>query len=261
MYNYMKSEWYRITHSATMYVFTGIMVGLAFLLNIICYIMNKYEAGFPYGTTAFSLSNLTANMSFLFLMGAIVVSLIFVGEKKSGVLKNAIAFGISRKDIFVGKCIVSSAISVCSMIVILVVYLGSAVLLLEPGVEPDAVSITLSGIACNLFMAVASEILAIALMTFFEKDIVAGVVWYLIIVFIPQCCNIIGLKSDVFQRVASWMPYNYLRNMGGEVAINMQGWNCMWETPEGVAKCLISGIIGLIVFLLLGLKICKKQEV
>lgn len=258
MYNYVKSEWYRITHSSTIYVLTGILAGLTLLFNVALFLFNKYEKGFRYGTVAFSLSNLTANLTLLFFMGVIVVSLIFAFEIKNGTLKNAIAFGISRAEIFLGKCIVSTAISICSMVVILMVYMGSAVLLLEPGVEPNAVLITLKGIACTLIMAVAFEVLAIALSAFFEKDIVGFIVWYLIMAILPQICSIIGLKSDLFGRIAAWMPYNYLR---GEVVVNMSGWSCLWETPEGVAKCLISGVIGLMVFLVLGVGICKKQEV
>ncbi len=257
MYNYVKSEWYRITHSSTIYVFTGILAGLALLLNAVLYLLNNAEAGFQYGTATFSLSNL-ANMSILFYAGLVLVSLIFSGEKKNGVLKNPIAFGISREEMFVGKCIVGTAVSVCSLAVILVVYIGSAVLLLEPGVEPNAVPIILKGIVCTLIMAVAFEVLTIALSIFFENDIVAFIMWYLIMAVIPQICSIIGLKSDLFRNIAAWMPYNYLR---GEVVVNMNGWICLWETPEGMAKCLISGVIGLIVFLLLGLRICKKQEV
>lgn len=258
MHNYVKSEWYRITHSSTIYVLTGILAGLTLLFNVVLYLFNKYEEGFRYGTVAFSLRYLTANLTLLFFMGVIVVSLIFASEKKNGGLKNAIAFGISRKEIFLGKCIVSAVISVCSLVVILVIYMGSAVLLLEPGVEPNAVLITLKGIACTLIMAVAFEVLTIALSISFEKDIVGFIVWYLIMAIIPQICSIIGLKSDLFRSVAAWMPYNYFR---GEVVVNMQSWSCLWQTPAGVAKCLISGAIGLIVFLLLGLRICKKQEV
>ena len=47
--------------------------------------------------------------------------------------------------------------------VILFVFMTSAVLLLEPGIEPDAVYITLQGVLCMLIMAVASEVLIIAL--------------------------------------------------------------------------------------------------
>ena len=258
MLNYMKSEWYRITHSPTMYVFTGIMACLSFLLNIILWVLNKYEPGFPYGTVAFSLSNLTANLSILCFVGGILVSLLLSGERRNGVLKNSIAFGISREEIFVGKCIISAVVSVCSLIVILIAYVGSAVLLLEPGIEPDAVGITLRGIACVLAIAVASEILLIAFYSFLEKEAIAATAWYLIVAGLPRIFAIIGLKSEICRRIAAWMPYNFL---GSEVQVNMSGWNCLWETPEGVAKCLISGMAGVIVFLIFGLAISKKQEV
>ncbi len=257
MYNYIKSEWYRITHSSTIYIFTATLAGLALMINFILYFMSKYKDGFRYGTTAFSLSMLS-NMTILLYMGLILVSLIFAGEKKNGILKNPIAFGISREKIFLGKCLVSTGISICSLVVILVVYIGSAVLLLESGVEPNAAFIILRGVACTLVMAVAFEVFTIALCSFFEKESLTFVVWYLVVVIIPQICRIIGLDSELFRRIAAWMPYNYFRS---EVIANMSGWSCLWETPEGVAKCLISGVIGLIVFLLLGLKICKKQEV
>ncbi len=258
MFNYIKSEWYRVTHSKTIYVFTGILAGMTLLLNLLLCFLDRVDSTFPYGTTAFSLSNLVCMLTVLFYVGLILVDLLFAGDKKNGVLKNAIAFGISREEIFIGKCVVSAVISVCSLLVILVVYLGSAVLFLEPGVEPNAVFITLKGVACLLIMAVAFEVLAIALCTYFEKEMIAAVVWYLVVSVLPNICFIIGLKSEVFRGIAAWMPANYLSR---EVMVNMSGWSCLWDTPQGVAKCLISGAIGLIVFLMFGLGICKKQEV
>ena len=109
-----------------------------------------------------------------------------------------------------------------------------------------------------LLMAVASEVFILALLTVFEKELMAYLIWYLVMAVIPKVCMLIGLKSSLFRTIATWMPCNYLSS---EVIINMSGWECMWETPEGVAKCLISGAIGLLVFLLLGLHVCKKQEV
>lgn len=258
MLNYIKSEWYRIIHSSTMYVFTAILAGLAFALNAVLWLLNRIDPSFRYGTTAFSLSNLGSMLSLMFYMGVIIVGFLFAGERKSGGLKNTIAFGISREKIFAGKCIVSTGISVCSLIIILAVFMGSAVWLLEPGVEPEAVQITLKGVACLLLMAAASEVLILSLLTVFEKELMAYLVWYLIMEIIPKAFMLIGLKSSLFREIAAWMPCNYLSN---EVVINMSGWNCLWETAEGAAKCLISGAIGLLLFLLLGLKLCKRQEV
>ncbi len=258
MRNYIKSEWYRVTHTSTIYVFTGVLAGLALLVNLVLWFLDKVDPTFPYGTTAFSLSNLVCMMTILFYVGMILVYLIFADDKKNGSLKNSIAFGIPRTEIFLGKCVVSTLISLISLAVILVVFLGSAVLLLEPGVEPHAVKITLQGVACVIPMAVASEVLGIAFCNFCQKEVVAGIDWYVVMVAIPQICFIIGLKFEPWAKIAAWMPNNYLSK---EIMVNMSGWNCLWQTPEGVAKCLISGFIGLIVFLVFGLIVSKKQEV
>lgn len=258
MLNYMKSEWYRITHCATIYVFTIVMAGLTLLLNVASFVMDKTDPGFPYGTVAFSLSFLASGMTLIFLVGAVVVSLLFSGDRKNGLLKNAVAFGISREKIFYAKCIVCAAISFCSLVVILVVYIGSAVLLLEPGIEPDAVAILLRGVGYTLILAVAFEVLAIALYNYFEKEMLAYVIWYLIMALIPSVIELLGAKYEVFRRIATWLPNNFLTD---EVLVNMSGWNCMWETPQGAAKCLISGVIGLVVFLIVGATLCRRQEV
>lgn len=258
MRNYIKSEWYRVTHTPTIYVFTGILAGLTLLFNLVSWFLDKVDPTFPYGTTAFSLSNLVCMMTMLFYVGMILVYLIFADDKKNGSLKNSIAFGISRIEIFMGKCVVSTLISLISLAVILLVFLGSAVLLLEPGVEPRAVEITLQGVVCMIPMAVASEVLALALCIRCEKEVLAGIDWYLVMMAIPQILYVIGLKFDAVGKIAAWMPHNYL---GREVKVNMSGWSCLWQTPEGIAKCLISGFIGLIVFLIFGLLVSKKQEV
>ena len=257
MLNYMKSEWYRITHTSAIYVFTFIMSGLTLILNVVHYALDKVDPGFPYGTTAFTLSYLASGMTLMFLVGAVVVSLLYSGDKKNGLMKNAIAFGISREKMFLGRCIVSCLVSVCSLAVILIVYISSAVLLLEPGIEPDAVGILLRGVMYTLPMAAASEILVIASYDYFDKELIAYLFWYIIMALLPKVCALLGLKFAVWGKIAAWMPWNYLTD---EVMVDMSGWNCMWENPSEAAKCLICGAVGLVVFLILGWDMCRKQE-
>ncbi|MBP3610669.1 MAG: hypothetical protein J6J42_10075 [Lachnospiraceae bacterium] len=257
MLNYVKSEWYRITHMKDMYVFTGILSVLSVIFNVVLFLFSKMDVGFPYGTVSFSLSFLAADMTLLFLTGAIIVALFFTNNK-NGVMKNAVAFGISREKIFIGKGIVSAVASLCSLVVILAAYIGSAVLLLEQGVASDAIPGLLKGIASLLVMAVAAEVLAVALFDYFENNVTGYIVWYLVISVVPKLVNLLGLRFNVLKRIASWMPANYLNN---EVMINMSGWSALWDTPEGVAKCLISGGIGLLVFVLAGMRLCRRQEV
>ncbi|MBQ8822241.1 MAG: hypothetical protein IJZ82_06325 [Lachnospiraceae bacterium] len=257
MLNYMRSEWYRITHSTAIYMFTIIMSGLTLVLNVLLYALDKSDVSFPYGTQSFSLSILASGMMTMFFAGLAVVSLLFSGDKKNGLMKNALAFGISREKMFLARCIICVVSSLCSLAVILAVYIGSAVLLLPIGVEPDAVGILLRGVGYTLPMAIAAEVLAVAFIDFMDKELIACLGWYIFIGMLPKCCALLGLKFPVWKRIAGWMPWNYLAE---EVNVNMSGWSCMWETPEGAAKCLLAGGIGLILFLIMGLELCRKQE-
>lgn len=254
MINYIKSELYRILHTKNIYIVTLILCGVTLFVNGILFLFSQLDRGFIYGTVSFSLSNLVTSIDIVFLVGACIVFVLY-NEKNN--IKNVISYGISREKIFIGKCIVSAIFSICILFLVLAVFVGTSVLLLEPGPIEGAVMILFKGIACILIMAIAFQVLAIALYDHYKKVVYAFLVWYLIEDTIPYLFLLIGLKVDVFAKIAVWMPYNYLsRNY-----IRMDCWECIWQTSEGVSKCIISGIIGLVIFLAVGLKLCKKQEV
>ena len=46
------------------------------------------------------------------------------------------------------------------------------------------------------------------------------------------------------------MPWNYLNF---EVTAGMSGYDCLWSEPAGAARCIIAGMIGIIVFLTAGI--------
>ena len=58
--------------------------------------------------------------------------------------------------------------------------------------------------------------------------------------------------------LASWLPYNFFSN---EVAINQSGLaEFLWDTPAGLAKCLIAGFAGVAVFGIAGLWRAGRPE-
>lgn len=257
MMNFMKSEWYRIAHTSEIYWWTGIMAGLLLCMNIVLSISDKRIPDFPYGTVRFSMSSLSAGMTILMVVGAILASVLFSGDKKYGTMKNTVASGIPREKIFLGKCLVTVGTAFISMVIILMVYIGSACLLLK-GPGTFAVTETLKGVGATLLCAVASAILEIVLIQCFEKDVMAVIGWFAVMFLIPKFCFFVGLKIDLFNRIASWMPWNFLDM---EVLVNMSEWRCLWDTPEGLGKCLIAGAVGIVVFLTAGLVLTRKQEI
>ena len=130
MMNYIKSEFYRIFHGREIYRFIIILALLAFSFNAVLAWFRRMD-DFPYGITSYSYSNLVASPLIFGLMGTVVGMILYEGNRRNGNLKNTVAFGISRTKIFISECIVTTIISLISMVIILAVYIGSAVMLLE----------------------------------------------------------------------------------------------------------------------------------
>lgn len=256
MLNYLKSEWYRILHGKTYYLFTGILCAIVLAANVLLWLMSN-TPDFPYATVRFSLSNLISSLGLLFLMAGLLVWVLFVDDRKDGTFKNALIHGISRRDLFVGKCIVSVILGLVSAVVILVVYIGSAVLLLEgPPLEP--VVYLLKGVAAALPFVIACVILAVAVCSVLPKSINAFLVWFAVVAIVPSVLNVIGYAIEPVAALASWLPYNFFMN---EVIINQSGAaEFLWDTSAGLAKCLISGFAGIVIFSAIGLWRANKTE-
>lgn len=256
MLNYVRSEFYRVLHGKAIYVLTGVLSGLTILFNLILYAFGTNQA-FLYGNIRFSLNMLTGSLTLIMGAALIVVSYIAADEYKNGTLKNVIAYGISRNTFFTGKCIVSMVISVICMIIVLGFYIGSALLLLEnDGMEP--VWELLKGVGASVPSALASLVLSVLLFSLFKKEITVVMIWGAILFFIPQVTFFLGFKVEFFKNAAEWMPYNFLRF---EAGVNMTEYNCLWNTPEGLLKCILSGVIGVIVFYAAGVLLFRRKEI
>lgn len=77
MLNYIKSEFYQITHSKTLYIVGCCFAAAPLLMNIILYCFALYDPGFPYATTSYSYSNVVAS-PMLFSMAALFWSIHFM---------------------------------------------------------------------------------------------------------------------------------------------------------------------------------------
>jgi ABC-2 type transport system permease protein len=257
MLNYMKSELYRIFHGKEIYVFTIAAAGLTIVLNLILFVFDQIESNFPYGTVRFSLNMMTGSLSFLLVAALIIVSLLFSDEYKNGTMKNVFSFGITRNDFFCGKCIVCGVTALISLNVILVVYIGSAFLLLK-NKELLPLEQMLKGIGSNLPIAFAALILAVTLFSIFKKEGTAILCWLSIVWFFPTVLYYLGFKIPWLSKIAAWLPWNYLHH---EVSVTMSEYQCLWNTPQGLLKCILVGIIGIVIFYTAGIVFFKKRDI
>ena len=133
---------------------------------------------------------------------------------------------------------------------------GSAVLLLEG--PADAVPILLKGVAAALPFTVACVVLGVAVCSVLPKTSAAFLVWLAIVAIVPSALHAVGMVVEPVGALASWLPYNFFSN---EVAINQSGLaEFLWDTPAGLAKCLIAGFAGVAVFGIAGLWRASKTE-
>lgn len=255
MLNYLKSEWYRISRGKELYLLVGILCAIVLAANVLLRVMTT-TPDFPYSTVRFSLSNLISSLGMLFFAAGLLVWVLFSDDRKDGTFKNAIAYGISRRTLFVGKCIVSVVVGLGGLVVVLAVYIGSAVLLLEGSAE--SVIYLLKGVAAALPFTIACVVLAVAVFATLTKPITAFWVWLAIVFIIPSVLNMVGLMIEPVATLASWMPINFFAN---EVSVNQSGVaQFLWDTPTGLMKCLIAGLTGVVIFAGVGLWRADKTE-
>lgn len=252
MMNYIKSEVYRITHTKELYLVTGIMAALVLLFNGAIHFW-----GGRYAVTSFSYSNLVSNPMVFVAAGTVIAYILYEDSHKNGNLKNTVAGGISRIKIFAGECIISAAVSTLVMAVTLAVWILSAEFLLEH-TGPVVLDDLLWEIPMVYLIAIAGLISGIVFMELFEKSVIGIIGWFLIWIAVPKMFVYLALRFEAFYPTAMWMPSNFFGVNG--VQVNMQTCITVWDTASGMARCVISGIVGIVVFTAAGILAVRKKD-
>ena len=260
MLNYMKSELYRARHSAEIRGTAMGLLGLILFMNLILYIMSGLPH-FHYGITSFSYSMLVSMpMLYCYVAGDVAVML-YESDKRNGTLGNSIAYGISRTRIFFGKCIAAFLTALFLLLLALPAYIISAMLLLEEA-GPTVVWDMLAEVPAVSLIAIAALILAVILLELFDNSFFSILAWLAILVILPKILLLAGMGmasgAEFLLDIAMWMPANFF---SAEMQVNMSECITVWDTAEGMAKCLLSGAAGILAFGTAGVLLLKKKEI
>lgn len=259
MLNYIKSELYRTVRSREIRETACVFVGLVLLLNVVLYLFKDQEH-FRYGITSFSYSNLVSLPMIYCYVAADVAAMLYEADKRNGTMGNAISGGISRLELFTGKCIVTLITSLCLLALILPVYIGSAALLLNHA-GPTTVKDLLLEIPAVSLIAIAALISAVVLLELFDKTFLSILAWLGIWVIFPKVLMLAGMaleaKTEFLLDISLWMPENFFTVM---MRVNMSECSTIWSTAPGMARCLLSGAVGILVFAGAGVLLLRKQE-
>ena len=261
MENYIKSECYRAIHTKWVYGATVLLGGLAILFHVILWLFATFDPTFRYGTTSFSFSNLVAEPMAYCIGAFLIAAILYEGERRNGTRKNSISNGISRTALFLGKCLVSLAVSFAVLIPVMAAYIGSGLLLL-PQSGPVTVPDLLLEIPAVSLVAASSLVLGILVLETFDRTATGILVWYLILFGIPKIVFLLSLKLEFLYPIALWMPANFFNNFSSpDMAVNMSQCSAIWDTVPGMAKCFAAGGIGILLFTICGIRILRKKDV
>lgn len=260
MTNYIKSECYRLFYTKPIYLTALILSGLTFLFNLVLRLFDRYTPDFAYATTSFSYSNLVGQPMLYCAAAFLIAAILYEGENKNGTKKNSIAYGISRTNLFLGKCLVSLFAAFLVLIPVMAVYAGSALLLLSK-YGPVTLQDLLMEIPAVSLVAVSAVVLGIFMLELFEQSIFGILAWYCILFGIPKILFLLSIKLEFLQTAALWMPANFFTNLGHpNMQVTTKTCITVWDTGAGMEKCLMAGAIGILLFGLWAIATLRKKD-
>lgn len=259
MLNYLKSEFYRTVRSKEIHGMTIGLFSMVLFMNVTLGLMKNVEH-FRYGITSFSYSMIVSvPMLYCYVASAAAVML-HGSDRRNGTMGNSIAYGFSRIQLFAGKCIVCLVTCLVLLALLLPVYIGSAALLLNSA-GPTTVQDMLWEIPAMSLIAIASQILAVTLLEACENSFSGILSWLAVMLFLPKLFLAAGIilpfGNEPVMAIAMWMPANFLP---AGTRVNMSECVTIWSTAEGMARCLLSGAAGILVFGGAGVLLLRKKD-
>lgn len=260
MLNYIKSELYRAAHSKELRgAFIGLLAIILFL-NLTLFLMKDVEH-FRYGSSSFSYSMLVSVPMMYCYVAADVAAMLYESDRRNGTMGNSIAYGISRMQLLVGKCVVCFVASLVMLAVALPLYIGCAELLLH-ATGPTTIQDMLLEVPAMSLIATGSLILAVVLLDLFQNSFFSVLTWLTVMLLLPKLLLFAGMLlpfgGDALMDAAMWMPANFIP---AGTRVNMSECVTIWDTGAGMARCLLSGAAGILVFSLAGVLLLRKRDI
>lgn len=216
MSDYLRAEFFKVTHRAYTYIFLALMLAGASLMVGGWVFTNAHGNHIDFASGA-------SMLLFILPMGLyctlLVGDMVFSDQFRHNTLKNEVSFGLPRGRIYLGKLIVSCVTAVCLCAVLMIYYLGLCRLAL-PGGENDLEALKAVGfcLLCALPLWLGGQALMTALYFLLKSSTVAAIAGVVIFLAAPQVWYVLAcLVSDVFWALHGVMLSTPFDQMSGAV--------------------------------------------
>ena len=254
MLNYIRAEFYKLLHRKYTYIVLGIFLILEGLLVAGHAFHNAYSLPTPFGGAIVMIVELG---SIGFCICLLTADIVFAGQYKNSTLKNEVSFGLSRTQIYLGKLIAQTLLSIAYLVVMMAFYLGACAIFLplessEPlYYMPSADALTIVGwfLGVGLPLWIAGQAAACMCQFLIQGDMAASITYVSIIFVLEAIVGLISLfvqgrAGEALLAVCNYFPHPMLESAKSTVG----DWSYMGKAwivgTFWVAACTAIGLYG-----------------
>ena len=195
MLNYIQAEFYKLLHRKYTYIALGIFLALEGLLIAGFAFHNSHSYSTPFGGAVTMIVDLgVIGFCTCLLTGDIV----FAGQYKNSTLKNEVSFGLSRTQIYLGKLIAQTILSIGYLVVMMGFFIGLCAVVLPHGVEgfpSDGYALTIVGyfLAVGLPLWIGGQAACCMCLFLIHGDMAASFAYVGLVLALDSVLQIMGL--------------------------------------------------------------------
>lgn len=224
MLNYIRAEIYKLLHRPYTYITLGVMLALEALYASMFAFHNAHSMATPFGGAVVTIVELgTIGFCICLLTGDIV----FAGQYKNSTLKNEVSFGLSRTQIYLGKLLAQTLLSIVYLLIMMAFFLGLCAVCLPmesgAGFYSASKALTIVGyfLAAGLPLWIGAQAVA-CMCLFLVNGEMAGSFLYVGIVFVLEAfVDLAGLliRGPVGNALLKAVPYFPVRMLNEAKAV------------------------------------------
>lgn len=269
MLNYIRAEIYKLLRRPYTYITLGILLALEGLFASMFVFHNSHSLPTLFGGAIIELVEMgTIGFCVCLLTGDIV----FAGQYKNSTLKNEVSFGISRTQIYLGKLIAQTLLSIVYLVIMMGFFIGLCAIVLPHGADTvltirdvvfpaeltgDAGALTIVGyfLAVGLPLWIGAQA-AVCMCQFLVAGEMAGSFLYVGIVFVLETIvELVGLLAGggVGKLLLTIHPY-FPRTM-------LDGAKAVVGDPVYLGQAWIVGAFWMVVCTAIGLYGFHRKEI
>ena len=259
MLNYIRAEFYKLLRRKYTYIVLGAFLLLEGLLVAGFAFHNAHSTPTPFGGAV----PIIVEMGTIgFCICLLTADIVFAGQYKNSTLKNEVSFGLSRTQIYLGKFIAQTLLSIIYLVVMMGFYLGvcAVILPLESSAPafysvPEALAIVGYFLAAGIPLWIGAQAVACMCQFLLQGEMTASFLYVGIILMLESILQVIGALSggtvwDILSKICAHLPRPMLD--GAKAVVG--DWSYM-------GKAWIVGVFWVVMCTAIGLYAFNKKEI